>query len=254
MNEPEKDMLREWRGKFLNELREAAQVAHVLLFPKAERVQSPPPTREGLLEWARSTRELRSNKERREQVLMIVERSREAADPPSVAEIFEAAYGDQAGQEYWRLWLKFGSGAEVERLLVAHLSAETPDVAPPPGWSWGPCCAVALARYPTGQLVDRIRSIAEDEELGHLVTPSAHAFLVSEITVAATNDPHSSTDPERGKKPATLLLNVIKALREIHPTRPPAVDREATRKAVERKIGRRISLPTLDRARKKAWP
>jgi hypothetical protein len=50
----------------------------------------------------------------------------------SVADIFEAVYGDAAGHEYWCLWLKRASGAEVERLLVAHWIAETPDVAPRP--------------------------------------------------------------------------------------------------------------------------
>jgi hypothetical protein len=212
MNEAEKDILREWRERCLNELREAAQVAHVLLFPKVEHIKSPPPTRGELLKRAEATRSDRP-KDRREQVLRIIEELPLSPEPISVGDIFEAVYGDPAGQEYWRLWLKFGSDAEVERLLVAHLSTEMPDVSPPPGWSWGPCCAVALARYPSGQLVDRIRSIAEDEELGYLVAPSARAFLDSD-----PREPHHAelaVGPNQGKRgpKESVMPRLLKEMR-----------------------------------------
>jgi hypothetical protein len=121
MNEAEKNMWRQVREKWRSELREAAQVAHVLLFPNADHVQSPspPPTRASLLEWARLTRSFQPA-ERRQSVLRIIETSLEAGEPPcSVIEIFEAAYGDPSGKEYWRLWTKFGSGAEVGRRASA---------------------------------------------------------------------------------------------------------------------------------------
>jgi hypothetical protein len=211
MNEAEKNAWKEVREKLLGEFREFGEIARVLL-PTAKHIQSPPPTRESLLEWARSVREVRF-KERREQVLMIVERSRDAADPPSVAEIFEAAYGDQAGQEYWRLWLKFGSGAGVESLLVAHFVAENPEVAAaghPLGRSWGACCAEALARYPSGELVDRLMSIAEDEELGYLIAPSARAFLVSGLP--------AQNGKRRGPRPVqmTRVINQMRASDQFH--------------------------------------
>jgi hypothetical protein len=233
-------------------LREAAQ-ALVLLFPNADHAQSPPPTRDGLLKWATDCRLIHPKKERREQVLMIIEHSRESAEPPSVAEIFEAAYGDPSGKEYWRLWLKHGAGAEVERLLTAHFVAECQDIAAaghPLGWSWEACCVVALGSYPSGQLRDRLKSILDDEELAYLIPLSARAFVVSETTVATASDRRSLRVPERGKKTARLLLNVTLALRDIDPT----MDREAMRKAVEGKIGCTISLATLDRARKQARP
>jgi hypothetical protein len=189
MNEAEKNMWRQVREKWRSELREAAQMAHALLFPNADHIQSPspPPTRESLLEWARSTRDLLPV-DRRHRVLMVIEHSLEAGEPPcSVAEIFEAAYGDQAGREYWRLWLKYESeeGA-VAKLLATHFvaeSAERPDAkgaiaANPAGWSWEAQCALALGRYPSGQLADRVRSIVDDEELGYVVAPSLRAFLV----------------------------------------------------------------------------
>jgi hypothetical protein len=119
-------------------------------------------------------------------VLMIIEHSRESADPPSVAEIFKAAYDDPSGKEYWRLWLKHGSGAEVERLLTAHFVSECQDITAaghPLGWSLEACCFVALRRYPSGPLTDRLKSIINDEEMSYLIAPSAHAFLVSELPV-----------------------------------------------------------------------
>jgi hypothetical protein len=196
MDEAEKNAWKEVRKKFLGELREVGEIVNVL-FPTPKHVQSPPPTREQLLRWATECRLPRvfttpanpntsgaGEKERREQVLQIVEESRNAVDPPSVAEIFEEAYGDAAGSDYWRLWLKFGSAAEFERLLTAHFVVECRDLATaghPLGWSWPACCAGALGRYPSGQLADRIRSIADDEELGYLVAPTARAFLVGEL-------------------------------------------------------------------------
>jgi hypothetical protein len=59
---------------------------------------------------------------------------------------------------------------------------------------------------------------------------------------------------ERGRKAAPRLSAVAAELGEIYPAGPPASpDREVMRKDVERKIGP-ISLATLGRARKKAWP
>jgi hypothetical protein len=183
MNDAEKNMLKDALLRPFRELGEAVSVLSVL-FPTAESVQSPPPTRESLLkraEWARTLRP----KERREQTLQIVEDSLHAREL-SVQEIFEAIYGDPAGQEYWRLGLKFASDAEVGKLLATHFRAENQDAAAaghPYGWDWETCCGVALVRYPSGQPADRIRSIADDEELGYLVAPSAHAFLVRELPV-----------------------------------------------------------------------
>ncbi len=45
---------------------------------------------------------------------------------------------------------------------------------------------VALMRYPTGPMIDRIRSVAEDEEVCYLTPPSVRAFLQPEPTVEST--------------------------------------------------------------------
>jgi hypothetical protein len=199
MNEAEKNTLKEVREKWLTELRQVGEVLNVL-FPTAEHVQSPRPTRESLLERARSTRELRFNKERREQVLMIVEHSLQAAEPPSVAEIFEAAYGDPVGRDYWRLWLKYEQDeATVAKLLSTHFVAETTAPSHPLGWSWEACCHAALGRYRSaGQMIDRIKSIVDDEELGYLIPPSVRAFIESELIVGSDiAEKHPGGAPER---------------------------------------------------------
>jgi hypothetical protein len=152
-------------------------------------------------------------KERREQVLQIVEESRNGVDPPSVAEIFAEAYGDAAGRDYWRLWLKFGSAAEFERLLTAHFVAECRDLAAaghPLGWSWSSCCAEALGRYPSGQLADRIRSIADDEELGYLVAPTARAFLIGELPSQTKTPVRNVSEGELGRFLKTLPKPTLK--------------------------------------------
>ena len=166
-------------------MREAYEVARVL-FPKVEHVQSPPPTREGLLKWAAECRSLRP-KERREQVLRVVEESRNASEPISVAEIFEAAYSDPGGQEYWCLWLKYEQDeATVAKLLAVHFVAETAAASHPLGSSWEVCCHEALARHRSaGQVVDRLRAIVNDEEWGYIIPPSACAFLDSERIMAS---------------------------------------------------------------------
>ena len=60
-------------------------------------------------------------------MLQIVEESLSASEPVSVAEIFEAAYRDQAGKDYWRLWLKYerNEGA-IGKLLAAHFRRRKP--------------------------------------------------------------------------------------------------------------------------------
>jgi hypothetical protein len=163
--------------------------------------ENTPPTRESLLEGASSLRSSQYAAERREQVLRIIGASLEAVDPPSVAEIFEAAYGDSGGRDYWGLWLKFGSDdAAIARLIAAHFTTECRDLAAaghPYRWSWDTCCGVALGRYPSGQLADRVRSIADDEELSYLISPSLHAFLVSESPVKIKRKPVSEDKLKR---------------------------------------------------------
>jgi hypothetical protein len=199
MNEAEKNTLKEVREKWLTELRQVGEVLNVL-FPAAEHVQSLPPTRESLLEWARSTRSLRP-KERREQVLRLVEESLSASAAVSVAEIFEAAYGDPTGKDYWRLWLRYEQSEDaIGKLLATHFRAENQDAAAaghPFGWGWEGCCCQALGRYPSGEVVDRLRSIAEDEELGYLIAPSARAFLVSGLP--------AQNGKRRGPRPVQML-------------------------------------------------
>jgi hypothetical protein len=250
MNEAEKNAWKEVREKCLTELREAYEVARILL-PTAEDVPSPPPTREGLLDWATSTRSLRAG-ERREQVLRIVEQSLNAREPISVAEIFEAAYGDSAGREYWRLWLEYGGSEDAGALLATHYVAENRPAAHPLGEVWGSYCSGALGRYPHGQLVDRIRSILGDEELGYLIAPSARAFLDSGKSAYAR--PDEKPLRKRGRRAQTQVPDVIAALRAAYPRGPLTSNREVLRKTVEEKMGRRISNSTLDRARKQAWP
>ena len=131
-------------------------------------------------------------------MLQIVEESLSASEPVSVAEIFEAAYRDQAGKDYWRLWLKYerNEGA-IGKLLAAHFRAENQDVAAaghPYGWDWEACCRVALGRYPSGELADRLRAIICDEELGYLISPSVRAFL-------APGD-EAARKPKGGRPPA----------------------------------------------------
>jgi hypothetical protein len=138
-------------------------------------------------------------------VLRIVEELPKASEPISAAEIFEAAYDDAAGRGYWRLWLKHEQDeGPVAKLLATHFvaeRAENPDAsaaiaAYPPIWSWEAQVVGALRRYPTGPLTDRLKSIAEDEEFGYLVAPSARAFLVGEMS-----DAHARPDAKpRGKR------------------------------------------------------
>jgi hypothetical protein len=205
MNEAEKNALKELRDSWLKELREAGEVLSVL-FPGAKHFQSPPPTREDLLKRAEWVRTL-PHKERREQTLRIVEDSRHAREL-SVPEIFEATYGHPAGQEYWSLWLTYEkSEAAVGKLLATHFSAENRDAAAaghPFGWSWEACCGEALGRYPSGQLADRIRSIADDEELGYLVAPTARAFLVGELPSQTKTPVRNVSEGDLGRFLKTL--------------------------------------------------
>jgi hypothetical protein len=170
------------------------------VFPKA--VQSPPPTRDGLLQWARSARELAPG-DQREHVLRIVEESLSSPERCSVEDIFDAAYGDPSGRNYWRLWFKFGSEAEFRKLLAAHFVAEKREIADRLLYGRLPdgVCEIALQRYPSGTWTDRVRAIIEDEELDYLIAPSVRAFLQPEITIEPT---HRKRGPRESVTPRIL--------------------------------------------------
>lgn len=218
-----------------------------------------PPSRKDLLSRAKSARALRP-RERREAVLEIIQKSLRKDEPPvcTVAEIFEAAYSDPTGQEYWRLWLTYGEPEKAAELLAAHFLLEAPDpaiIADYRGWSWHRLCSAALNRYPSGRLADRFRSVAGDEESAHLVAPSLRAFLAgaSEEPVEAhpALDLKSKSKPR--KKKAVKLLGAIAALKKLYPKGRPVLKRPAIRAAVEEELKYKVSPTTLDRALTVAW-
>ncbi len=79
-----------------------------------------------------------------------------------------------------------------------------------------------------------------------LVADEIREFI--ETTTAAEQTRNRSTEVE-----PIQLTAAIETLRELYPNGAPKLTRKVIKQDVDRKLGRRISLRTLDRARKVAW-
>jgi hypothetical protein len=108
--------------------------------------------------------------------------------------------------------------------------------------------AKPLSAFPANVAVEKISGRPESEEAsgsGDAESADPPMKAVSEITTDAR--------PSSGRRTASVSPSVERALRELYPEEPPVPNREAIRKAVEDKIGHKVSSATLDRARKKVW-
>jgi hypothetical protein len=113
--------------------------------------------------------------------------------------------------------------------------------------------ADVLRMFPANVAVETVGS-SQDGEIRGSESPIAEAS--SPAMDPPMKEPPASAPRRRGKRQATQLPHAVAALEELYPSggAPPPPNREAIRAAVEQKMGRAVSMTTVDRARAKLWP
>jgi hypothetical protein len=189
--------------------------------------------RDRLLGMARQARNEKSHAARRRSVLAIVRVSLAMegdVGATGVSDIFEEAYGDRSGADYWRSWIDSAERNDaLARLLATHVAAEEIAARERPTLdAWAGLtifglrrkeCEDAVKGTEAGRLQDRLAELNRNLNTQHLVPESLRAFLESSSRAhpASARPKRGDSAPHvtrpRGRRPKQLD-RVVKEMRQ----------------------------------------